>query len=208
MSNLTGKWSELADIKDELSLRDWFPATSGNLSIKVSESPLTFLVTASGKDKRKRTNEDFLLVNENGLPVDNTILKPSAETLLHTIVYKNTKADCCLHIHTVDNNVISDLYFSQGQIVFQNQEIIKAFGLWEEDAIFTVPIIYNHSYIPTLADEFEPFVREDAGAILIHNHGLTVWGKTPEEAKRYLEACEFLFTYTLKKLALKHLIAP
>lgn len=55
----TTQWNELADIKDELAARDWFPGTSGNLSIKVVDSPLQFLVTASGRDKRKRTSEDF-----------------------------------------------------------------------------------------------------------------------------------------------------
>ncbi len=205
MSSVTERWNELADIKDELAWRDWFPATSGNLSIKVSHDPLTFLVTASGNDKRKRTDEDFLLVDRCGLPVGETKLKPSAETLLHVEVYKRTNAGCCLHVHTVDNNVISDLYYPQGEIVFQKQEIIKAFGLWEEDATFTIPIIYNHAHIPTLTEEFLPHLKEDAGAVLIQNHGITVWGNTPQEAKRYLEACEFLFTYTLKKLTLKQI---
>lgn len=53
------KWNELADIKDELAARDWFPGTSGNLSIKVNNEPLSFYVTASGVDKRKRTEKDF-----------------------------------------------------------------------------------------------------------------------------------------------------
>jgi methylthioribulose-1-phosphate dehydratase len=143
VSTLNDRWNELADIKDELAWRDWFPATSGNLSIKVSDEPLTFLVTASGKDKRKRTNEDFLLVDLNGQPAEETHLKPSAETLLHVEVYNRTNAGCCLHVHTVDNNVISDLFYAKGEIVFQKQEIIKAFGLWEEDAAYTIPIIYN-----------------------------------------------------------------
>ena len=37
--------------------------------LKVSDNPVTFLVTASGKDKTKRTNEDFLLVDEFGKPL-------------------------------------------------------------------------------------------------------------------------------------------
>ena len=70
MSGYKEKWFELADIKDELAERDWFFGTSGNLSIRVTESPTTFLVTASGKDKRKRTNEDFLLVDQHGIPAE------------------------------------------------------------------------------------------------------------------------------------------
>ncbi len=170
-------------MKRELAARDWFMGTSGNLSLKVSDEPLTFLVTASGKDKRKETAEDFLLVGADGQPAEATSLKPSAETLLHVRIYNKTNAGCVLHVHTVDNNVISEWYGDEGEVVFTNQEIIKAFGLWEEDAVFRIPIIPNFAHIPTLADEFAKHVHESTGAVLIRNHGITVWGKDAFEAK-------------------------
>ncbi|WP_298831411.1 methylthioribulose 1-phosphate dehydratase [uncultured Planococcus sp.] len=197
MTALREKWLELADVKDELAVRDWFMGTSGNLAIKVADEPLEFLVTASGKDKKKRTDEDFLLVDANGQPAAETALKPSAETLLHCAIYGKTNAGCSLHIHTVANNVISELYGNAGKIDFQGQELIKAFGLWEEDAILTIPIIPNHADIPTLAAAFEPYIAADKGAVLIRNHGITVWGKDGFEAKKLLEASEFLFQYQL-----------
>jgi methylthioribulose-1-phosphate dehydratase len=200
MSLKDTRWEELADIKRVLARRDWFPGTSGNLAIKVDDQPLSFLVTASGKDKTKESNEDFVLVGKNGQPVEDTHLKPSAETLLHVEIYNKTNAGCSLHVHTLDNNVISELYGDKGSITFKGQEIIKAYGIWEEDAEFTIPIIYNHAHIPTLADEFGEFVKEDAGAVLIRNHGITVWGRNALEAKKYLEASEFLFSYHLKLL--------
>jgi methylthioribulose-1-phosphate dehydratase len=203
MSLLAKKWEELADVKDELAKRDWFFATSGNLSIKVTDEPLTFLITASGKDKRKRTAEDFLLVDAAGKPAEQTHLKPSAETLLHVEIYKKTNAGCVLHVHTVDNNVISELYGDTKEVTFTGQEIIKAFGLWEEDAAIRIPIIKNHAHIPTLAEEFSQHVKEDAGAVLIRNHGITVWGRDAFEAKKFLEAWEFLFSYHVKLLAFK-----
>lgn len=205
MSLFEERWQQLADVKRELAERDWFPGTSGNLAIKVDSEPITFLVTASGKDKRKVTSEDFLLVDEYGSAVGDTKLKPSAEALLHVEVYSKTNAGCSLHVHTVDNNVISELYGDQGEITFKGQEIIKAFGLWEEDAEFTVPIIPNYAHIPTLAEAFSKNVKEDAGAVLIRNHGITVWGRDALEAKKYLEACEFLFSYHLKLLSYRSL---
>lgn len=197
MTLLHDKWLELADVKDELAVRDWFMGTSGNLAIKVADEPLEFLVTASGKDKKKRTDEDFLLVDAKGQPAVETPLKPSAETLLHCAIYEKTDAGCSLHVHTVANNVISELYGDAGKIDFQGQELIKAFGLWEEDAVLTIPIIPNHADIPTLAKEFDAFITADKGAVLIRNHGITVWGKDGFEAKKLLEACEFLFQYQL-----------
>lgn len=197
MTALQERWQELADIKDELALRDWFMGTSGNLAIKVQDAPLEFLVTASGKDKRKRTPEDFLLVDGSGKAVDDTPLKPSAETLLHCEVYSQTGAGCSLHIHTVANNVISEIYGDGGKIDFKGLELIKAFGLWDEDAVLTIPIIPNHAHIPDLAAEFQKHIKGDSGAVLIRNHGITVWGKDGFEAKKLLEATEFLFQYQM-----------
>ncbi|TYS13777.1 methylthioribulose 1-phosphate dehydratase [Rossellomorea vietnamensis] len=203
MGNYLAKWNELSEVKRELAERDWFYGTSGNLSIKVDSSPLTFLVTASGKDKRKTTLEEFLLVDQDGNPAEQTHLKPSAETLLHSEIYGRTNAGCSLHIHTVDNNVISELYGDAGKVVFKGQEIIKAFGLWEEDAELHLPIIPNYAVIPRLASELIPHIQGDTGAVLIRNHGITVWGKNAFEAKKHLEAYEFLFNYHVKLLTLR-----
>ncbi|WP_174733709.1 methylthioribulose 1-phosphate dehydratase [Mesobacillus harenae] len=203
MSKLQQKWEELADVKAELAERDWFMGTSGNLAIKVSDNPIQFLVTASGKDKRKRTEEDFLLVDELGRPVEDTHLKPSAETLLHVEIYGRTGAGCSLHVHTIDNNVISEIYGDKGEVRFQGQELIKAFNKWGEDDILTIPIIPNHAHIPTLAKEFAEHVSEGSGAVLIRNHGITVWGKDAFEAKKLLEASEFLFKYQLRLIECK-----
>jgi methylthioribulose-1-phosphate dehydratase len=200
---LNERWNELADVKDELADRDWFMGTSGNLAIKVSEHPLQFLVTASGKDKRRRTDEDFLLVDELGHPVEETHLRPSAETLLHVEIYRKTKAGCSLHVHTIENNVISEVYGDHSEVTFKGQELIKAFDLWEEDAVLKIPIIRNYAHIPTLATKFSEHVSGDTGAILIRNHGITVWGRTAFEAKKILEASEFLFRYQLRILEYK-----
>ncbi|MGM0753561.1 MAG: methylthioribulose 1-phosphate dehydratase [Bacillota bacterium] len=202
MKSYQPEWDELADIKRELADRDWFMGTSGNLAIRVSSSPATFLVTASGKDKRKHTKEDFLLVNAHGEAMEETQLRPSAETLLHSHVFTRSSAGCSLHVHTVANNVISELYGDEGVVTFRNQELIKAWDKWGEHDSLSIPIIHNHAHIPTLADAFQPFIKGDKGAVLIRNHGITVWGRNGFEAKKLLEACEFMFQYQLTLLSL------
>lgn len=201
MNALQLRWNDLAEVKRELAARDWFPGTSGNLSIKVDDE--SFLVTASGKDKRRETDEDFLLVDLQGGAIEGFAGKPSAETLLHVEVYGKTNAGCSLHVHTIDNNVISELYGEAGEVSFSGQEIIKAFGIWEENASITVPIIPNYADIPTLAKEFGRYVSQEAGAVLIRNHGITVWGRDAFEAKKFLEAYEFLFSWHIKLQMLK-----
>lgn len=125
MTIINQRWEELADIKRVLARRDWFPGTSGNLAIKVSDDPIEFLVTASGKDKTKETDEDFLLVDREGKPVKDTHLKPSAETLLHVEIFNKTKAGCSLHVHTVDNNVISELYGEKERLHLEDRKLLK-----------------------------------------------------------------------------------
>jgi methylthioribulose-1-phosphate dehydratase len=196
MKQLFTCWQELKEVKQELAARDWFPATSGNISIKVSEEPLTFLISTSGKDKTKTTPDDFLLVDREGKPVLETNLRPSAETLLHVHIYNNTNAGCVLHVHTVDNNVITNLF--ENEVVLKDQEIIKALGIWDEGAEIRVPIIPNYADIPTLGEHFLPYIHDDSGAVLIKNHGITVWGTDSFDAKKRLEAYEFLFGFYLK----------
>ncbi|MGF9962952.1 methylthioribulose 1-phosphate dehydratase [Bacillus rhizoplanae] len=201
MKQLFRQWQELSELKKELTDRNWFPATSGNISIKVSDNPLTFLITASGRDKTKTTPDDFLLVDQNGTPVLETDLRPSAETLLHTHIYNHTNAACVLHIHTTDNNVITNVY--DKEVVLCDQEIIKALNIWEEGASIRIPIIENYAHIPTLGESFRNHIYEDAGAVLIRNHGITVWGKDSFDTKKRLEAYEFLFQFHIKLLSIK-----
>lgn len=206
MSNYFTRWSELAAVKKELAERDWFYGTSGNLSIRVTANPVTFLVTASGRDKRTFTDHDFLLVDENGERLEETTSKPSAETLLHAKIYNKTNAGCVLHVHTIDNNVITEIFKNETHIEFTGNEIIKAFGLWEQDAKVQIPMIPNLAHIPTLAEQFDRYVTGDTGAVLIENHGITVWGRDAFEAKKLLEAWEFLFSYQVKLATIKNVV--
>ncbi|WP_034681219.1 methylthioribulose 1-phosphate dehydratase [Caldalkalibacillus mannanilyticus] len=194
-------WDELTEAKQLFSARHWFPGTSGNLSMKVAEEPLSFLVTASGKDKTKTTQEDYLLVNADSKPAYTTHLKPSAETMVHAEIYKKfKKAGAVFHVHTVYNNLISDLYYELGAVEIENIELIKAFNIWEEGAKIRVPIVRNYADIPLLTEEISKVLDERVPGVLIHNHGIYCWGNNAFEAKRHLEAFEFLFEYLYKRL--------
>ncbi|WP_088014736.1 methylthioribulose 1-phosphate dehydratase [Gottfriedia acidiceleris] len=200
MKDFFKHYDEIREVKKVLADRDWFLGTSGNLSIKVNDEPLNFLVTTSGKDKTKHTYDDFLLVNEFDQSVWDESKKPSAEAILHRLIYQHTNAKCVLHVHTLANNFITKDFPYEDELSFSGIEIIKALGLWEEDAEITIPIIKNHAHIPTLANEFLPHIKNDHGAVLIHNHGITVWAESAFEAKKHLEAYEFLFQYALQSI--------
>ncbi|QDX91381.1 methylthioribulose 1-phosphate dehydratase [Brevibacillus laterosporus] len=194
-------FKQLDEVKLTFARRDWFPGTSGNLSIKISDVPLQFAVTASGKDKTKLTPEDYLIVDENANSVEPTNLKPSAETLVHAVIYQSIPdAGACFHVHTIANNVISELYAQKQSFSIHGQELIKGLGIWEENALLSVPIVENYADIPALALAIKEAIRSDVPGVLIRNHGIYAWGRNDFEAKRHIEAFEFLFEYQLRLL--------
>jgi methylthioribulose-1-phosphate dehydratase len=194
-------YSELREVKAGLAAKGWFPATSGNLSIRVGEfepNSFTFAITSSGRDKSVQTPEDFLLVDETGKPAEETSLKPSAETLIHSEIYRLTGAGAIFHVHTVFNNLVSELYGDQGKIPVDGVELIKAFNIWEEDAQIEIPILPNYAEIPRIADLVEGAIVPKIPGIVLRKHGIYAWGANAFEAKRHLEAFEFLFEYVYR----------
>jgi methylthioribulose-1-phosphate dehydratase len=194
-------YTQLRDIKAGFAARGWFPATSGNLSIRVGEfdpAAFTFAITASGKDKSQQSPEDFLLVNEKGLPTEATGLKPSAETLIHSEIYRLTGAGAIFHVHTVFNNIVSELYWEQGHIPVDGVELIKGFNIWEEDAQIAIPILPNYAEIPRIAELIEAAMVPRIPGVVLRKHGIYAWGANAFEAKRHLEAFEFLFEYVYR----------
>ncbi|HZG55075.1 methylthioribulose 1-phosphate dehydratase [Paenibacillus sp.] len=199
-------FAELRAVKTDFAARGWFPGTSGNLSVRVGPfdgpNAFTFAITASGKDKSVNTPEDFLLVDPSGQPTEPTALKPSAETLIHCEIYKATGCGAIFHVHTVFNNIISEYDASLGHVPIEGVELIKAFNIWEENASIQVPILPNYANIPRIAELVQGAIRPGIPGILLRNHGIYAWGANAFEAKRHLEAFEFLFEHRYRYLLL------
>jgi methylthioribulose-1-phosphate dehydratase len=181
----------------ELAARGWLPATSGNLSVKVADNPLTLAITASGVDKQHLREDDVILVGADNKTVENTHHRPSAETTVHTNLYAKFGCGAVLHVHTLYNNLASDLYFKQGFVELAGYELLKALGHWEEDARIRVPIVENYADLARLGEAVATVAQPDVPGVLVRNHGIYAWGDTVATAKRHLEALEWLFEYHL-----------
>jgi len=193
--------AELGEVKRLLSSRGLFAGTSGNLSIRVGDfapESFNFAITASGKDKSLSTPEDFLFVDQDGKPSETTALKPSAETLIHCEIYKLTGCGAIFHVHTVMNNVISELFWDRKSIPVDGVELIKAFQIWEEEAHIEIPIVSNFAHIPSIVPEVTERLDPRIPGIVLRKHGIYAWGANAFEAKRHLEAFEFLFEYAYR----------
>lgn len=207
----------LVEITASFARRGWLPATSGNLSARVSApgDPLLLVVSASGRDKEAMTAADFVLVDASLQPVEPEVRpvvspaelpvvskvepRPSSETVVHARIYQATGCGCVLHVHTVWNNLIAERFSSQGEVVLRDLEMIKGLDIWEETAEVRVPVVENLFELPALAEAVAQRITDPrVPGILIRRHGLYAWGANPFQAKRHVEAFEFMFEYLLR----------
>ena len=176
----------------ELSLAGLTPATSSNFSRRLDDRYAA--ITVSGRDKGRLTEADIMVVDFDGNPVA-TQHRPSAETLLHTQLYRRfPEIGCVLHTHSQTQTVASRLYAGAGQVHLEGYELLKAFhGNTTHEAAISVPVLANTQDMPTLAAQVDTLL--DAQCLwgyLIDGHGLYTWGRDMAEARRHLEAFEFL----------------
>src|SRR5690606_38897898 len=89
----------------ELALAGWTPATSSNFSRRLDAQHAA--ITVSGRDKGKLTEHDIMVVDFDGRAVGSDH-RPSAETLLHTQLYRRfPEIGCVLHTHSLVQTVAS-----------------------------------------------------------------------------------------------------
>ena len=188
---------EIVDNAAELAAKGWTPATSSNFSVRLDEQLLA--VTVSGKDKGKLTAADIMVANLSGEAVE-TEQRPSAETLLHCQLYARfPDVGCVLHTHSQTQTVASRLFAWQGHVRLAGMELLKAFrGNSTHETSIDLPILPNHQDMPALAALIEPKLgARHLFGYLIEGHGLYAWGRDMAEARRHLDAFEFLLACEL-----------
>lgn len=187
----------------ELSLDGWTPATSSNFSRRLDERHAA--ITVSGRDKGRLTEADIMVVDFDGNAVGSEH-RPSAETLLHTQLYKRFPGvGCVLHTHSKAQTVASRLYAGAGHVHLEGYELLKAFpGTSTHEAALDIPVLPNSQDMRTLAAQVDALLdRQPMWGYLIDGHGLYAWGQDMAEARRHLEAFEFLLGCELELRTLK-----
>ncbi len=177
----------------ELSQLGWTPATSSNFSERLDDRHAA--ITVSGRDKGRLTEADIMVVDFDGQAVDSDH-RPSAETLLHTQLYRRfPEVGCILHTHSRNQTVASRLFSGTGHMRLEGYELLKAFrGNETHETALDVPVLPNSQHMPTLAAQVDALLdRGPMWGYLIDGHGLYAWGRDMAEARRHLEAFEFLF---------------
>ncbi len=186
-----------------LFAQGWCPATSSNFSSRLDAQHAA--ITASGVHKGELRPEDILCVNWAGQVIDQQAT-PSAETLLHTHLYQaDAEIGAVLHTHSVNATVLSRLYERQGEWRLQDYEVLKALpGIETHESETLIPIFPNTQDIAQLSKTVDVYrdKHPHIHGYCIAGHGFYTWGRSLNEARRHIEAFEFLFECEVLSLRL------
>lgn len=101
---------QLIDAGRFIDGKGWVPATSGNFSARLPDGNIA--ITVSGKHKGQLKADDIMLIDAAANSLDGK--KSSAETLLHTSLYKHfPDIQSILHPHSLNATLISKIFKSE-----------------------------------------------------------------------------------------------
>ncbi|WP_051823215.1 bifunctional S-methyl-5-thioribose-1-phosphate isomerase/methylthioribulose 1-phosphate dehydratase [Streptomyces sp. NRRL S-1448] len=193
--------AEVAAMSRALYERDWMPGTSGNISVRSATDPKTALITASGRDKGDLTARDLVAVHaETADPLASDGPRPSAETAVHAAVYRTTDARAVIHVHAPYATAVAGRWARETAapgtgpvpLPLRAFELLKGLGL-ADPAATHVPVFPNHADVGRIATEVAHHLQdrpEAPPALLIADHGITVWGRDLAQARNRLECLE------------------
>ena len=176
----------------ELAAKGWTPATAGNFSIRMG--PGHAAITISGKDKGRLTETDIMVVDMANQPVA-THHRPSAETALHTHLYRRfPDVGSVLHTHSSNQTVAGLLHADAGRVRLRGYELFKALrGHDTHEAELDLAVVPNSQDMDALIASVDALLdTPNTWGYLIAGHGLYAWGHDIAEARRHLDAFEFM----------------
>ena len=194
--------TELVQLSADFYHKNWMPGTAGNLSARSSDGRI--VITASGKDKGHLTADDFIELLPDGQVLSTQGNRPSAETSIHQAVYRLfPKVRACLHVHTLASNVVCDLLHATTpsesyKFTLPPLELIKGLGIWDHNPAVELLVTPNFQHVPDIAEELAEQLSSGQFRLpgfLIHNHGVTAWGKSIADARNHLEIFDFIFQF-------------
>jgi methylthioribose-1-phosphate isomerase len=176
---------QIADIARSLYARGWMPGTAGNISVRAAANAV---ITGSGLSKGELTADDMVTVTvADSRPVSGT-RRPSAETAIHTAIYRATNAGAVVHVHSP--HATGQSVGASWALHFSGFELIKGLGATET---IDVPVFTNHSDVSQIGADIELYLAEhpDAPPVLfIAGHGITGWGAELAQARDRVECLE------------------
>jgi methylthioribulose-1-phosphate dehydratase len=195
----------LVEVARDFYARGWMAGTAGNLSARAD--PAHFWITGSGLPKGRLEEADFILIRVADAAVverGRAGLAPSAETAIHAALYDLfPAANACLHGHTVAACLAAARTHAKAATLgLPPLEMIKGFDLWEPRPRAELALFANHLDVARIAAEVRARFEKRpprVSALLVRDHGPTVWGANLQQAVNRFEVLEFLLEYLARR---------
>ncbi|KAB8039792.1 hypothetical protein GCL60_05890 [Silvanigrella paludirubra] len=204
--------NKICTVAKRLDNRNAIPATSSNFSIRAKNDD-AFLITRSGLHKRNLNPTHFIRTNLFGKPLHPISPKPSDETLLHAMIYRNfSVAHSVIHCHAPELESISLLnceilkqdkneneYLTCGYYKIKGHEVLKALGFKTHLEDYFLPVIKNDQDMEKLSHLIEYYFFKHQQklpmcAFHIENHGIYCFGNSVHQAELRIESILHLLT--------------
>lgn len=186
---------QLCALARACSGRGSVPAASGNFSAVASRHPLRLAITPSGADKGALTPQAIVEIDGTGTVVRGQG-QPSAEAPLHLTIVRARGAGAVAHTHSLWATLLS----TRGDAVtIEGLEMLKALdGVTSHEHREVLPIVANTQDWAQGVRAVEDVLARHSSAhgLLIRGHGLYTWGRDAAEARRHIEALEYLLEVT------------
>ncbi len=181
----------------------WVTGTGGSISIRDGDK---IYMTPSGVQKERIQPDEIFTVDLNGKVTDfpdqksgcgAPKLSDCAPLFLHA--YQQRNAGAVLHSHSISTNLVTTILEGVSEFTISHQEMIKGIDGHGFFDTLTIPIIENTAWEHELADSLGEAIAKypKACAVLVRRHGMYVWGKTWEQAKRHGECLHYLLDIAL-----------
>jgi methylthioribose-1-phosphate isomerase len=181
----TAVGQQIADIARSLYARGWMPGTAGNISVRTGQ---TAVITGSGLSKGELTGADMVTVAvADSQPVSGS-RRPSAETAIHTAIYRATNADAVVHVHAP--HATAQTVSGSTALTFTGYELIKGLGT---SGTISIPVFTNHVDVAGIGEDIEQHLKQHPEAppvLFIAGHGITAWGADLAQARDRIECLE------------------
>ncbi len=154
------------------------PGQSGNISCRYGDK---ILITASGSANGYLQQDDIVLMDYDGKPVDGEIKKPSSEKLMHIEIYKKRQdINAILHVHSP--------YLSS----FAASGIALDKPVMAENTFYFGKIPLSEYALPSTFELANNVVKyfDDYNAVLMANHGFVIGSDNINDAYLKLELAE------------------
>jgi methylthioribose-1-phosphate isomerase len=182
---ITAVGQQIADIARSLYARGWMPGTAGNISVRTGQ---TAAITGSGLSKGELTADDMVTVAvADSQPVSGS-RRPSAETAIHTAIYRATDADAVVHVHAP--HATAQTVGASTALTFTGYELIKGLGT---TGTISIPVFTNHVDVAGIGEDIEQHLKQHPEAppvLFIAGHGITAWGADLAQARDRAECLE------------------